>query len=288
MSLHALVLVLFAAVCHAVWNLSAKRVFGDGPLFVFLYSVGSLAIWGPITAVWFALHHPAMGWAWVVGAAVSGALHVGYGIVLQHGYRVGDLTLVYPTARGVGPLVTLVVAIALLGERPPVWSVVGACVVLLGIAVITVPRSLSLHGTRQREGLRWGAGTGLTIAAYTLWDSHAVNALRLPPLPYFTLSLAFQVLALAPRAWVRRPELPSLAQRNWRPALTIALLSPLAYVLVLEAMRLAPVALVAAARETSIVIGALLGYLLLREPNPARRFVGAVVVLLGIGLLVLG
>jgi drug/metabolite transporter (DMT)-like permease len=286
MSPHALTLVLVAALCHALWNLSAKQVVGDGRLVVFCYAVASLVIWTPVTVVWLVAHHQSLAWAWLLGAAVSGVLHAAYGTVLQHGYAVGDLNLVYPTARGVGPLVTLVVAIGVLGERLSAAEAAGALVILAGIAVITVPARPSLRTARQRRGLVWGAATGLSIAAYTLWDNHAVNGLHVPPLPYFTLSLAFQALPFVPRAMALRPRLGEVRRRNRNQILVVAVLSPLAYVLVLEAMRLAPVGLVAAARETSIVVGALLGYVILREPHPTRRFVGAAVVLGGIALLV--
>ena len=151
---------------------------------------------------------------------------------------------------------------------------------------------ISLGGPRRagstRAGVVWGIGTGVTIAAYTLWDDHAVNALAVPPLPYFTLGLLLQVPALTLLLGRRRALLPEVWRKARVPVLVVALLSPLAYVLVLRALQLAPVSLVAPARESSIVVGALLSWWVLREPSPVRRLVGAVVVLAGIVGIVAG
>jgi drug/metabolite transporter (DMT)-like permease len=291
MSPEALGLVLVAAVAHALWNFAARGVRADGGIFVFLYAVGSAALWVPVTLVWLLLSDAHPGWAWLFGPAVSGVLHSVYGVVLQRGYRHGDLGLVYPVARGVGPLVTLVVAVTALGERPAWLGLAGALLIVSGIAVISLPpRSGAGDPPRRpvRLGVAWGAATGITIAAYTLWDSHGVNGLHVPPLPYFTISLLFQSLPLAPHAWRRRATVPAVWRSCRREVLAVSVLSPLAYVLVLQAMLLAPVALVASTRETSIVIGSLLGTFLLKEPGGRRRAAGALVVLAGIAGVALG
>jgi drug/metabolite transporter (DMT)-like permease len=128
----------------------------------------------------------------------------------------------------------------------------------------------------------------VTIAAYTLWDSHSVTDLDVPPLGYFAIGLACQVPAMTVMASGRLREV----RRAWpalrMPALAVALLSPLAYILVLRAMQEAPVSLVAAARESSIVVGALFGWLVLKEARPLRRLLGSAVVAIGIAAMVLG
>ena len=288
MSATALALVLVAAVAHALWNLAARTSTGDGGHFVFLYVAASAVLWVPVTGVWLLLHPQQVSWAWLLAPLVSGLLHTAYGLVLQRGYLRGDLSLVYPVARGVGPLVTLVVAVLALGERPPPLAVLGALVVIAGIAAISMPGRDVAHRARSKAGLGWGAATGLSIAAYTLWDSHAVTTLEVPPLAYFSTSLLFQLLPLAPRAARRPGDLAAVWRAHRRAILTVAVLSPLAYLLVLEAMLLAPVALVASTRESSIVVGALLGSLVLGEPGGPRRTIGALVVLGGIALVALG
>ena len=288
MSATALALVLVAAVAHALWNFAARGVRADGGLFVFLYAVGSVVLWAPVAVVWLVFHHEHLTWAWLLAPAVSGLLHAVYGVVLQRGYQRGDLSLVYPVARGVGPLLTLVVAVAALSERPAWLGVVGALVILAGIALVTVAGRGTKRERPARAGVGWGTATGIAIATYTLWDSHGVNGLNVPPLPYFTISLLFQTLPLTPHAWQMRDTLADVWRTTRREVLTVSTLSPLAYVLVLQAMLMAPVALVVSTRETSIVIGALLGTTLLKEPGGWRRAMGAVVVLAGIACVALG
>ena len=122
----------------------------------------------------------------------------------------------------------------------------------------------------------------MAIAAYTLWDNHAVNALAVPPLPYFVAGLVLQLPVMTLLLGRRRAMVPVVWREARGPVIAVAVLSPMAYVLVLRAMQLAPVSLVAPARESSIVVGALLSWWLLKEPSAARRLVGAVVVLVGI------
>jgi drug/metabolite transporter (DMT)-like permease len=183
-------------------------------------------------------------------------------------------------------MLTFVVAVTVLGQHPAPLEVAGVLSIVAGVLLISLG-GRAVHG---RAGAGWGLATGATIAAYTLWDNHSVNALHVPPVPYFVLGLVLQLPFLAV-ALVRRADPTPLREvwvRGRRAALTVAACSPLAYVLVLRAMQLAPVSLVAAGRESSIVVGALFGWLVLREPRPARRLAGAVVVLAGIGLIAIG
>ncbi|HET8664436.1 MAG TPA: DMT family transporter [Nocardioides sp.] len=290
MSGTALALVLAAAVLHATWNLAVKGATGeDGVAFVWVYVVLSAVVWVPVGAVWAVVAGDGPTWAWVVGPLGTALLHIAYQLALQRGYTSGDLNLVYPLARGAGPMITFVVAVTVLDQHSTPGEVAGVVAVVAGVVLISLAGRATMLA-RDHAGVVWGLVIGATIAAYTLWDSRSVNDLGVPPVPYFALGLAFQLPFLA-ALLARRPEPVPVrdvwASARW-PAVAVAVLSPLAYVLVLRAMQLAPVALVAAARESSIVIGAVFGWLVLREPRPARRLVGAVVVLAGIGLIAVG
>lgn len=286
MSPHALVLVLIAAIAHALWNFAAKRVPENAVMFVWLTVVGSAVLWLPIAIilVWDDGISPNL--SWLLAGLLTATFHTLYSLILQHGYAVGDLNLVYPLARGTGPLVTMAVAIIFLGERVSLFALLGALTVVAGILVIALGRRLPTSKSRKL-GVVWGIATGLSIATYTLWDNHVVTELKIPPLPYFVLGLLLQSLMLAPGAWRSRTVTVPMIKSYWREITVVAVLSPLAYVLVLEAMLLAPVAVVAPARETSIVVGSLLGWLVLKEPHPARRLIGSAIVLAGISALVL-
>jgi drug/metabolite transporter (DMT)-like permease len=288
----ALALVLTAAVLHATWNLAVKGATGGDEVgFVWLYVVVSSALWLPVGVVWVVVADERPTWWWLLAAVASALLHVVYQLALQRGYAEGDLNLVYPLARGAGPLLTFLVAVVVLDQRPTPPEVAGVLAVVTGVLLISFG-GLAGGGRpgAERAGVVWGLATGATIAAYTLWDNHAVNSLDVPPVPYFVLNLVLQLPFLALVLGSRRD--PAPIRELWRtsrvPALAVALCAPLAYLLVLRAMQLAPVALVAAARESSIVVGAVFGWLVLREPRPARRLVGAVVVLGGIGLIAVG
>ncbi len=285
MSGTALTLVLVAAVLHATWNLAIKGVTDDRVTFIWLYIVTTVVCWVPVAVVWVVVTGEHPGWDWLLGAAVTGVLHVAYQLVLQRGYAEGDLNLVYPLARGSGPLLTFVVAVTVLGQRPGAVAAAGVLAVVVGVVLI----ALRPGHEGVRSGVGWGFLTGATIASYTLWDNFSVNHLGVPPVPYFVLGTVLQLPWLTALLVTRRPEsIREVWQKTRRPALVVGLLSPLAYILVLRALQLAPVSLVAPARETSIVIGAVFGWLVLREPRPARRLVGALVVLAGIGLIAVG
>jgi drug/metabolite transporter (DMT)-like permease len=113
--------------------------------------------------------------------AGSAVLHSVYFILLNQGYRVGDLSLVYPLARGTGPLLSTIAAILLLGERPSALAVCGALLIIGGVVVITSnPKSLRQSGVKT--AVLYAAVTGVFIAAYTLWDKQAVSRFALPSL----------------------------------------------------------------------------------------------------------
>lgn len=267
----ALGLVLASALLHATWNLAAKRAGGAtrGPAFVFAFSSATALLYAP-----FALARGgadvgaigAVGWAFVLGSAV---LHVGYFVALQRGYRVGDLSIVYPLARGGGPALATVGAVALLGERPGTLALLGTALVVGAALVLATSRAPA--GTRVGPGVRWGLATAGFIAAYTLWDAVAVARVGVPPLLFLWWSELARATLLAPVV-LRDPGGLRHVLRHHRGAVaTVALLSPLAYLLVLTAFTLAPVSLVAPAREVSVLIGTLLGTTVLGEGARARR-----------------
>ena len=285
MSTIALAMVLVAALCHAMWNLAAKRVDTDGYAFVWCYDVASVLLWAPLAIASLVAAGHSFSPTLLLAPLVSGVLHIAYQLTLQTGYARADLGVVYPVARGVGPVLSMAVAILVLGERPGWAALLGAVVVIAGIVVVATGRSGSgRHGVRA--GVLWGGATGLAIAAYTLWDSWSVTTLGQPPVAYFVTSCLWQVVLMTPTLLRRRRHgLGGVVRLRWREIAMVAVLSPLAYVLVLEAMRTAPVSLVAPARESSIVVGSLLAWWLFKEPDPLRRLCGAAIVLGGIVLI---
>ncbi|GGC47850.1 membrane protein [Brevibacterium sediminis] len=297
MTFPVLGLVLIASVAHAVWNLAAKSVTGKGFAFVLAYHGLSAILLAPIAIVIIASGTQSLNWGLVGAAALSAVFHIAYSVALQSGYDHAPLGVVYPTARGTGPVVTIIIAVAVLGERPTLAEAAGAFTVIAGIAVVTIrPRGgdgpTSSHGLRR--GLAWGGLIGAFIASYTLWDDFAVNHVSDSPLLYFAVSEACVGLIMTAGAYAlpggreKRADFREILTSHKRALVTVAILSPLAYVLVLYAMQQAPVALVAPVRETSIVVGTLLAWWFFGERNVVLKLAGALIVVVGIGLIALG
>ncbi|MFC3486471.1 EamA family transporter [Amycolatopsis roodepoortensis] len=282
----ALSFVVIAAVIHAGWNLAAKRIRRGGARFVWAYYSLSAVLLVPVMAVSLAVEPQRPQWTWLFAAVVAAVFHVTYGVVLQRGYAVGDLSVVYPVARGTGPLISVLAAVVLLGERPGVLGLVGAFLVVAGVLVIGSGRAPAhadaADRVARRKGLVYGLLTGLTIAAYTLWDAHSVTGLGVPPIVYFGTGAIVQSVLMTPYALKDREEVSWLWREHKREVLVVGVLSPVAYLLVLYALQIAPVSLVAPARELSIVLGGLAAWLVLGEANAVRRLAGSVVVLAGI------
>ena len=290
MTAFALGLVLIAAVCHAAWNLVAKRVEG-GAAFAWVFTAMSTVLYAPLGVAALVIVHPRLtGEAWLFIAG-NGLLHVAYLIALFRGYRAGDLSVVYPVARGTGPMLAALAAIVLLGERPAPLAFCG--IALIGVGVFSLAGGGALAGSTQAgthpsaSGVAWGLVTGAVIAAYTVWDKHAVSALALPPLFYDWAGGALRTVALLPIAARRPGEIRAAWRDHRREAIAIAILAPLAYILVLTALASSPVSYVAPAREVSILIGALLGARLLGEPGLRRRAPAAVAIVAGVVALAL-
>lgn len=288
MTASALALVLVAAVLHATWNFLAKRLSG-GAGAVWLYSTLSMVCYAPVAAalVWFI--RPGLSVTAAGFMAGSAVLHVGYFISLQRGYREGDLSVVYPLARGTGPLLAAIAAVSFLGERPTPLAMTGAALIAGGIVALAGGRAL--FGTHTRStpaGVGYGLLTGLFIATYTLWDKQAVAVIAVPPILQEWGSNLGRSLLLLPAAWARRADV----SRHWRLhrglVLGIAFLSPLAYILVLTAMVFTPVSYVAPAREISILIGTAMGARWLAEDRPRLRLAGAMAMVVGLIALALG
>jgi drug/metabolite transporter (DMT)-like permease len=284
----ALALVLGAAVLHATWNFLAKRTAGAGVPFVWLVDVGSAVLWTPVAALALLLGSPRFGWTGVALAAGSAALHMGYFLFLQLGYRRGDLSTVYPLARGVGPLLATVGGVVLLGERPGPLGLVGAVLVAGGVLTLARSGARSAAATGVSSGVGAGVATGVFIAAYTLWDAHAVADVDISPLLYGWATAIGETAILSPVAARSWPAVVDAWRSFRREVLAVAVLAPLAYLLVLIALTQAPVSAVAPTRELSIVIGVVLGGRLLREADATVRVLAAAAVVAGVVALAVG
>jgi drug/metabolite transporter (DMT)-like permease len=295
----ALALILVAAVAHATWNLFSKQASAAGASsFVWLMSLTATAAYAPVVVASVLLSPPRLtplDWLFMTG---TGLLQVGYFLFLQSGYRLGDLSLVYPLGRGSGALLAALAGIILLGERPGAAGVTGIVLVVLGVLVLGVPardpgsapvpapRASPVPGASR--AILFALVTGTFIASYTLWDKYAVSTLHVPPLLQGYASLPVMALVLMPSA-LRHRDRTMRVWRTYRPQVTgAAVLSPLAYILVLIAMSFTAVSAVAPAREVSVLAGVILGRRLLGEGSLARRLTAALAIAAGIICIAVG
>jgi drug/metabolite transporter (DMT)-like permease len=282
----ALTLILAAAFIHASWNLLAKRASGHAT-FTWLFAVLSAFAYTPVAIAIILVRDAQIGLVELGFMAGSAALHTAYFVLLNEGYRAGDLSLVYPLARGTGPLLSTLAAVLLLGERPSIIAVLGALLIIVGVVVLTIePHRLGVAGARK--AVLYALITGLFIAMYTLWDKQAVGAFAISPLLLDWGANAGRAILLTPFA-LSHWEKTRIEWRDHRlEAIGVALLAPLSYILVLTALQFTPVSYVAPAREISILIGTAMGTRLLAEGDAYRRLAAASMMVLGVVALALG
>ncbi len=282
----ALGLVLGAAFVHATWNLLAKRV-GGGPAFIWLFGTVSSAIYAPLAMGVVLLVRPHIGAVQLVFLAGTAVFHLAYFLMLQSGYRTGDLSLVYPLARGTGPMLSTASAVVFFGEHPTPVAMAGTLLIGVGIFLLTGnPRRLGERGARR--AVRFALLTGAMIATYTLWDKRAVSVLGIPPVLLDWSSNLGRALLLTPVALARFEDVRAVWRAHRREVILVAVLTPMAYILVLTALVFTPVSYVAPAREISILVGTVMGARLLAEGDAARRLAAAGAMVLGVAALAIG
>lgn len=276
MTATALALVLAAALLHATWNLALKR--SARKLVVSWLSLlpGTLLASPGLLLLPGGPGISPAAWACILA---TGLLHALYFLFLSEAYERGELSLVYPLARGSGPLLVALLAPLLLGEVLTPGGATGIGLVVLGLFGVaggpgpTTPRQSRLLAQWHAPHVAMALLTGLTIAGYSLVDKVGVGLVHPYLYQFFMFGVAF--LALTPYVlWRQRPSLASL-RAEWRTVALVGVFSFVAYLLVLFALRLAKVAYVVAAREVSIVFGVALGAAFLGERHGARGLIAA-------------
>jgi drug/metabolite transporter (DMT)-like permease len=272
--LAALGLALSAAFLHASWNLLAARERDTQAALSVALVMGSLALLPFAVARW---HVDAAAWPYV---ALSIALETLYLVLLGYAYDRADLSLVYPIARGLAPVVVLVGAAFLLGQHLSALGALGVVLVAVGVVLV--------RGLRSPAAMRdvlLAMTIAVVIAGYTLADQRGVRLAD--PVAYAVLVVGAPALILGGLVAMRRGAAP--LRTSVKPSLLVAgLCGSVAYALVLAALTLAPAALVAAVRETGVVMATAMGALLLGERVEPARWLGSVVVVVGIVLLLSG
>jgi drug/metabolite transporter (DMT)-like permease len=309
----ALILIFIAAIAHASWNLFTKQASAAGAAsFVWLMSAAATVIYFPVVVASVIASPPrltALCWVFMAG---TGLLQAGYFLFLQSGYRLGDLSLVYPIGRGTGAMLAALAGITLLGERPGPAGIAGILLIVAGLVILGIPVASASQAVTAKavtakavtakavtakaitakaitaKAITFALITGVFIAAYTLWDKYAVSTLKIPSLVQGYASLPVMALVLTPFALRNTGRTAGVWRTYRRQVLGAAVLSPLAYILVLTALSFTAVSAVAPAREVSVLFGVLLGRRLLGEGSLARRLGAAATIAAGIICIAVG
>ena len=279
MPLEIVAIVLVAALAHATWNALAKSD-DDRLVTVGAFNAVRCLICVPLV---LALPLPApAAWPYLV---VSAVLHVGYYVFLIAAYRFGDLSKVYPLARGLSPLLVAAGAFVLAGERLSPVALVGVAVACAGIASLSAGSDAAKPSDDHRRGVFFAVVTALFIASYTVTDAMGARLSGHTVSYVAWLSILDGPPLLLAAAVMRREALSRhLAARAWKSAAGGAL-QITAYGLAVWALTLAPMAAVSALRETSVLFAAIIGVKLLGEPLGSRRIVAAALVTAGIVMI---
>jgi drug/metabolite transporter (DMT)-like permease len=277
LSLGITLAVLGAGLLHAGWNALVKGAPGGDAMLDTASVVAGSCVCAAVVLPFVALPDPSA-WKFIAGSTV---IHFAYYVTLAHAYRTGDLSFAYPLMRGTAPLLVALLGIAFLHELPTAHAMLGILLICAGIVSIAFVR----RQRHPRAAALWAFANAAIIASYTLVDGTGARASG-NALAYVTWLIFIEGLPfLAWIGWRRGAPAIAYLRRGWRRGLLGGACSLGAYAIVLFAMTRAPVAAVAALRETSVLFAALIGAVWLKEGFGAMRFAGAASVVVGVAAL---
>ena len=270
--------VLFAALCHASWN-SLLKIRLDPFAANALITVASGLI--AAAALPFVGVAPVVSWPWLVASII---LHLAYYYGLTEAYRTGDLSQVYPIARGAAPLMTAVISTTALGEDIGVFGWIGILSLVSGVFLLSIRGGRDLTGI-DRRAVGFAFFTAVTICGYSLTDGIGArvsgNAHAYAALLFLLDGSCMAVVAL----WRRGQSIVTEARIYWKTGLFGGALSVTSYWIAIWAMTVAPIAIVAALRETSVLFAAVISVVILKEQLRPARVIAALMIVFGLALI---
>jgi drug/metabolite transporter (DMT)-like permease len=268
-------LVLAAALLHAVWNAVLKGA-GDKTIVLGLIALGHVV--PGLAMVWLAPAPVRAIWPYILASTV---IHWGYYFLLNMAYRLGDLSIIYPVARGLAPVLIALGAQLWIGERLPALAWLGILTVSGGIMVLTRG---ALRGALSLSGLFAALGTAVFVAAYSLVDGVGIR-LSGSPMGYVGWLFMAEIFVVGNIFWGRMDRLHMVSRKTVFLGVLGGLISGTAYAMVLYAKTLAPLGVVSAIRETSVIFAAMIGVLWFGEGPGGNRLIVAAIVAGGIILI---
>ena len=270
-------LVLLAAMMHATWN-ALVRSGKDTLLSLFVVKAPTIPV-AALVLMFTGLPEVES----FTYLCISAVINCGYFYFLTKAYDAGDLSVCYPIARGVAPVTVLLLSVSVLGETPPPSAYAGVGVVSFGIIVLAWRRDSSLP---KPAGIAWALAVGLTIAGYTLTDGIGAR-LSANPIGYTAvLNILTGILLCISVVYLRGRTAAFSSLKKWKTGIIGGTLMFGAYALVMYALTRAPVASIAALRETGVIFAAIIGTFILKEPLGIRRVVASLFVAAGVAILV--
>lgn len=283
MSVWSLFTLILSAFMHATWNFLAKRSNG-GTVFVWFYSGVSTLFTSPIAIFFLFKESFSMTQFYWLIILISIILHIIYSLTLQFAYKTGDMTLVYPVARGTGPFIVAIIAVFFLKETISVLSGTGILFIITSIFILSGGFT-NIKRKDIKTPLTLGIFIGLIIASYTLIDKAAVSYILISPYIYYFFMIAGQFIFITIFALKKPVNIKIEFKKTWKYAIAVGILSSAAYLLVLIVMTFEQVSYVAPIRETSIVIGTIMAVILLSERGGRERIIGSFLMIVGIFLI---
>jgi drug/metabolite transporter (DMT)-like permease len=266
-------LVILSAAAHATWNALMKSA-ADRMLTMAVLRFAGLVL--GLCALPFVDWPAPAAWKWL---ALTAVMHFGYYVLLVRSYGAGDMSVVYPLARGLAPVVTTLAAALLIGETLNAGQTAAVALISLGIM------ALSFGAGARREAVLLALATGLSVAAYSFCGGLGVRAAGTVLGYQACLEIITGLGTVGYVAAVRRRALLDYARRHGALGFAAGLISVLGFLAYLAAAQSLPLGPVTALRETSVIFGALIGTLLLKEGFGLRRIAASTMVVAGIGLL---
>jgi drug/metabolite transporter (DMT)-like permease len=282
-------MIALAALMHAAWNVLLKSS-GDPLITSGRAMIAGTAVGAPFAiAAWFAFGQPGVPPEALLLGVLSGAIEVVYLILLSGAYRRGDLSVVYPVARGTAPLLAIAAGVGLLGERLGPIGALGVACLVGGLLVVQRPWRFLRGGPKVESAVRWAFACGVAIASYSTVDRVGSRIVA----PWLFASILFPATAAGMAVVIfiagRRPS--ARPTMSWPQSAVAGSLAVATYVLILAAFSIAPLSVVSPLRESAIVLGSGWGVLRMGEArgsaDATRRLVAAGLIVLGAVLVAL-
>ena len=272
------VAVLFAALCHASWNTLLKiRLDPFAANALITVASGLIAL----VALPFAGIPPIVSWPWVVGSII---LHLAYYYGLTEAYRTGDLSQVYPIARGAAPLMTAVISTTVLGEDIGLYGWAGILALVSGVFLLSIRGGRDLTSI-DRRAVGFAFFTAMTICGYSLTDGVGARVSGNPHAYAAMLFILDGACMAVVALWRRGQSILTEARIYWKTGIFGGALSVTSYWIAIWAMTVAPIAIVAALRETSVLFAAVISVVILKEALRPARVIAALMIVCGLALI---